>query len=177
MIYECLYVKSMNIDDDFAFKQEQFALTKQLLKHYKKNSKKYSKSRVSLFKRLIKQANDINNIDFAIDEQINSPILGNSGTYEDVVPIGGMLDEYLPLNDFEGKSPDKLDFARDYVENTEPKNNLLNIINKLLNPKEPSIYGLPDGISPIEDLDAPNIENPQYGETNSGSTIYQKNII
>src|SRR5579885_961809 len=45
---------------------------------------------------------DNNDIDFPIDDQIDSPILGDSGTYSDSVPIGGQLDEYLPLPDFEG---------------------------------------------------------------------------
>lgn len=121
--------------------------------------------------------NDSNNIDFPIDDQIGSdPILGNSGTYSDSVPIGGASDEYLTEPDTEGKSPDKLDFGRDYVEDehADKELDLDALVQKYLNPAEPSIYGLPDGISPPEDLDAPSNENPQYGETNSGNTLYDK---
>lgn len=120
---------------------------------------------------------DSNNIDFPIDDQIGSdPILGNSGTYRDSVPIGGASDEYLTEPDAEGKSPDKLDFGRDYVEDehADKELDLDALVQKYLNPAEPSIYGLPDGISPPEDLDAPSNENPQYGETNSGNTLYDK---
>lgn len=118
---------------------------------------------------------DCNDIDFPIDDQIGSgSILGDSGSYSDSVPIGGQLDEYLPLNDFEGKSPDKLDFGRDYTEDdhTDKDFDFDKLIEKYLNPAEPSIYGLPDGIISKEDLDAPSNENPQYGETNSGNTTY-----
>lgn len=120
---------------------------------------------------------DSNDIDFPIDDQIGSgPILGDSGTYSDSVPIGGQLDEYLTEPDAEGKSPDKLDFGRDYVEDEQADKELdLDALSqKYLKPAEPSIYGLPDGISPPEDLDAPNNENPQYGETDSGNTLYDK---
>jgi hypothetical protein len=127
-----------------------------------------------LLNRIIKKA-----IDFPIDEQISNPILGDSGSYSDSVPIGGMLDEYLPLPDFEGKSSDQLDFGRDYTEYTEPKHpvDIESIINKFLNPKEPSLYGLPDGISPPSDLDADvTISNrdSSYGTTDSGNTLYDK---
>lgn len=119
---------------------------------------------------------DSNNLDFPIDDQIGSgPILGDSGTYSDSVPIGGQLDEYLPLNDFEGKSPDQLDFGRDYAEDVgiDKDLDLDALMSKYLKPAEPSIYGLPDGISPPEDSDAPSNENPQYGTTDSGNTLYE----
>ena len=34
--------------------------------------------------------------------------------------LGGYTDKYLPLNDFEGKSPDQLDFGEDYTESEIP---------------------------------------------------------
>lgn len=126
-------------------------------------------ARTFLLNRLIKIA-----IDFPIDDQISSPILGNSGTYSDSVPIGGELDEYLTLPDFEGKSADKLDFGRDYTEDDQTNQDFEAFIEKYFNPAEPPLCGLPDGISPPEDLDAPNDENPQYGITDSGNTIYNK---
>jgi hypothetical protein len=132
-------------------------------------------ARASLLSRFVKIA-----IDFPIDDQINDPILGNSGTYSDSVPIGGQLDEYLTEPDFEGKSADQLDFGRDYAESekTGPVN-VDKLIEKYLNPKETDLYGLPDGIDPEEDLDADktvNNSNPEYGTTDSGNTLYDKII-
>lgn len=123
--------------------------------------------------------NDVNHIDFPIDDQIKSdPILGNSGSVSDSVPFGGQLDEYLTQPDFEGKSVDKLDFDRDYTENEKAAPvNLDKLIQKYLNPKETDLYGLPDGIDPEEDLDADktvNNSNSQYGTTDSGNTLYDK---
>jgi hypothetical protein len=49
--------------------------------------------------------------------------------------------------------------------------------NKYLNPKEPDLLGLLNGIDPEEDLDADktvNRINPEYGITDSGNLIYQK---
>lgn len=153
----------------------EFKSVKDFLNNRRKKTKgKYKakkQARSILLNRLIKVA-----IDFPIDDQISSPILGNSGTYSDSVPIGGQLDEYLTLPDFEGKSVDQLDFGRDYTEDEQVDKDLDfdDFIEKYLNPAEPSLYGLPDGISPPEDLDAPSDENPQYGTTDSGSTIYNR---
>jgi hypothetical protein len=155
-------------------------------------------------------------IDFPIDSQIHSPILGESGVVSDSVPIGGQLDEYLPHPDFEGKSADKLNFGRDYTECSdsdilynegrdayycnkcgkkgfngpyEPKPTVIelhsnkdytddsyldNLSKKYLTPKEPSLYGLPDGIEPQSDLDSPSKPDPRYGITDSGNTLYDK---
>jgi len=86
------------------------------------------------------------------------------------------------MPDFEGKSPDKLNYGRDYTEEDKKDNeDESNIIESLLaelegqlNPAEPSLYGLPDGIYPKEDLDAPSDEDPDYGTTDSGNTLYSK---
>lgn len=94
-----------------------------------------------------------NGIDFPIDDQITSmPI-------KEVNQIGGYLDKYLPENDSENKSPDKLNFG--ILEDEFSKEN-----HKFL--------GLPDGIEPDEDLDADSTDtvNPEYGTTNSGNTLY-----
>jgi hypothetical protein len=125
------------------------------------------KIRAKLISKIIKSA-----IDFAIDDQINDPIAWDSGSYIDGAQIGGHLDHALPLDDFEGKKPEELDFGRDYVD--EPKPNVDKLINKYLSPKEPPMYGLPDGIEPIEDLDSPSDEQPQYGTTDSGNSSYNK---
>jgi len=128
-------------------------------------------------------------IDFPIDDLIGSgPILGDSGIVSDSVPIGGQLDEYLTMPDFEGKLPTELDFGRDYTDEVpatidhdnkfyqslDKKIEQLTQKDKLLSPKETEINGLPQGISPLEDLDAPSDEDPDYGITDSGNTLYGK---
>jgi len=136
--------------------------------------------RMILLSTIVKNA-----IDFGSDDQINStPILGDSGSYGDSIPIGGQLDEYLTIPDFEGKSPDQLDFGRDYTnddaaitDNISLMQSLLDELNETLNSHESDLYGLPDGISPKEDLDAPNDEDPDYGVTDSGNTLYEKMLI
>lgn len=130
----------------------------------KTERKQKMKARSSILCKLTKYA-----IDFPIDDSI-TPILGDAGAYSDSIPIGGMLDEYLPLNDFEGKSPDKLDFGRDYADVEEVEQSM----DETINPAENAIYGLPDGILPIEDLDQPGNENPWYGTTDSGNTVYNE---
>ena len=170
------------------------------------------KKRMSLLSAIVKYG-----IDFPIDDQIKSdPILGHSSPGSDAAPIGGKLDEYLPLPDFEGKSADKLNFGRDYADCSDadilynegrdsyycnqcgkrgfngpykPKptvqelhsgkdytldDNLDKLEAKYLKPSEPPLYGLPDGIFPQEDLDAPSNEDPRYGITDSGNTLYEK---
>jgi hypothetical protein len=103
--------------------------------------------------------------------------LGDSESYPTSADIGGSGDEYLPLPDFEGKTGDQLDFGHDSEDGEFSKGkdiDLDKLTEKYLNPAEPPINGIPDGISPPEDLDAPNNENPQYGETDSGNTLYDK---
>lgn len=128
------------------------------------------KARIKLLSKLVKLA-----IDFPIDDQINSgPILGDSGSYSDSVPIGGELDEYLPENDAEGRSPDALNFGREIIDDDRQVNQL-SPKEKCLNPKEPPLYGLPDGIESqldIETLD--NGKNEYYGTTDSGNTLYDQ---
>lgn len=124
------------------------------------------KIRAKLLYKIVKIA-----IDFPSDNLNSGSILGDSGTYSDSIPIGGLLDKYLPEPDLEGKSPDKLNFGRDYAED----NDIIEDSNKKsLNPKETPLYGLPDGIIPQEDLDSPSVEQPQYGITDSGNTTYEK---
>lgn len=135
--------------------------------------KQKMKARAWLLSKLTKVA-----IDFPIDDQIGSgSILGDAGSYSDSVPIGGLGDYGNPLHDFEGKSPDQLNFGRDYEGQLEsyPEDKLHALMDKYLNAKEPSIFGLPDGISPPEDLDPEatiNRSNPYFGTTDVGTQIY-----
>jgi len=129
---------------------------------------KNMKVRASFINLIVKTA-----IDFPVDEQVEDSFINwESGSYNDGAQIGGNLDEYLPENDFEGKDPSKLNFGRDYVEDKSA--DIDTLIEKYLNPAEPPIYGLPDGISPQEDLDSPSTEQLQYGETDSGNTFYNE---
>jgi hypothetical protein len=162
---------------------------------------------------------DSNDIDFPIDDQIgsgpilgdsesySSPIqlgpagddttispeqtnLGNSESYPNSAQIGGLLDKYLPQNDFEGKSPDELDFGRDYTEDASPQSGRQNnegpsedaldpdVFEKLLKKYTPAptdgLYGLPDGVNlSDEDLGDPTDINPDYGTTDVGTTMYE----
>lgn len=74
----------------------------------KERKAKKASRRMAFFKALTKTA-----IDFQADEY-SDPTLGVSINDNQVGkgnPAGGYLDKYLPENDFEGKSPDKLDFG------------------------------------------------------------------
>ncbi len=122
-------------------------------------------------------------IDFPIDDLIGSEsILGNSGTVSDAVPIGGQTDEYLTNPDLVGNLPTALNFGRDYtgdpkessMQHIDELQDKLDTLTKKLNPKETDLMGLPQGISPPEDLDAPNDEDPDYGTTDSGNTFYNE---
>jgi hypothetical protein len=156
------------------------------------------KTRAKLLSRLTKTA-----IDFPIDDDITPigrdteayykpnqlgpegkdistfPSVTNLGDYEaysSPVGIGGRGDKYLPLPSFEGKTPHELEFGHDAKESDKKGEDidLEDLLKLFLNPAEPSLYGLPDGFSPPEDLDAPSNENPQYGVTDSGNTLYDK---
>ena len=143
----------------------------------KKKKKKLRRNKIKLrahfFNKIIKQA-----IDFKNDHIHYLPILdNNSGVYSNSVGIGGHLDEYLPLYDFENKSPDKLNFGRDYDKEIHNyKRNLMKkIIEKILNPKEPELIGISNGFEPESELDADfttNEINPYYGTTDLGILIY-----
>lgn len=164
----------------------------------KRNKNKYKvKARMKLLSKLTKIAIDFpydNDVTYIIGdtESYNKPNqlgpgIGNSETFPSVVNlgdyesystpigIGGLTDKYLPQNDFEGKSPEQLDFGRDYVPaNDESPDYLQELFKKYLSPAEPPLFGMPDGINTIEDLDAPSNENPQYGILDTPTDIYTK---
>ncbi len=148
------------------------------------NKNNRMKARANLLAKLTKLA-----IDFPLDEysepEISTDTSDNSVAQSNI--IGGFLDKYLPENDDEAKPPTALNFGRDYESPTckyckKPK------IDVTFNcehcgkggpivAKEPSLLGLLDGISPIEDLDADkttNDLNPEYGTTNVGNIPYFK---
>lgn len=122
---------------------------------------------------------DNNAIDFALDEYISPELAAPSGGYEEndnpvgsANQTGGMLDEYLPENDFEEKPPTALDFGRDYVGDKKvPKlEHIENLLNKYLSH---GLLGLPDGVDmPDEDEKGPS-ENPFYGTLGPDSLMYE----
>lgn len=160
-------------------------LVKTAGEHFNKYCKKYGNTitcRCPGEKKIIEvdscyNCSDVNNIDFPIDDQINSsPIAEDVSSISAAVPIGGNLDEYLPGPDAEGKLPSELNYGRDYsFENKEDMHDhLQSLLEKYLNYGEETFYGLPDG---LEGLDAREdgmdrvTDNP-YGKSDSGTTIY-----
>jgi len=138
------------------------------------------RTRAKLFSKFIKIA-----IDFIADEQggtnqlmwdmeaeSGTGILGNS------VYWGGFTDPYLPPMDFEGKRVDNLNFGRDYEGKLRifDEDKLHALMEKYLNAKEPPPLGLPDGMSPPDDLDPVSTiqtEQPFFGTTDMGITVYE----
>lgn len=151
-------------------------------KRKKLKGKYKATARLALLNKIIKKAcPDDNDIDFPLDNQINTELAGPMGEVcQDDNPagqanlIGGYLDEYLPEDDFEGKLPTTLDFGRDYSSD-EPVS-LDKLIEKYLEPAESNLLGLPDGISPISDLDADQTvtdKNPYAGINDTGRQMYE----
>ena len=132
------------------------------------------KLRTKLLSQLVKNA-----IDFSIDDQINSGIIEDKlDMYQNSVKMDGRLDRYYPLNDFEGKSPEKLNFGRDYEDSSFEEELELpdDLDGKIFSPKETDLMGMPNGFDPEEDLDADRTYsglNPDYGITDSGNLVYQ----
>lgn len=138
----------------------EFLKSKRKYKDKFKAEDSYTKARINLLNRIIKTA-----IDFPTDEYIDPGIavgtesdnpLGGSGY------ISGYLDKTLTKDDFEDKSPTVLNFGRDYVEDCEVNSKTLQeLIGKYLQPAEPALYGLPNGIDPKEDLDSDKVIKPK----------------
>lgn len=171
----------------------------------------------------VEEFRDVNHLDFPIDDQVTpiigdsesyqSPIqlgpsgpddttispdqvnLGNTESYPNGAQLGGWLDKYLPHNDFDDKTPDELDFGRDYTDefdyqggrpyspDDEPKavkeqeesDKLDGLEDKYLSPAPThGLYGLPDGVDlPDEDSGDPTNINPDFGTTDVGITMYE----
>ena len=132
---------------------------------------------------------DDNDIDFPLDDQITNTLAGpidvdsrNDNPAGHGNLIGGKLDEYLPLNDFDDTPPTKLDFGRDYpldpMHGRGLKDAILEkLFNKYLSPTESELFGLPDGIDPNSDLDAEqtvDVEEPFTGTSDIGTEMYDE---
>ena len=108
-------------------------------------------------------------IDFPIDSQV-TPILSEEPSYQSSIGIGGLYDSMTPLPDQEDKTVDKLNFGRDYSFD-EPMSEE-EIIDQIINPAEPNMYG-EKSIIPPEELDQLYKEDPRYGVTNVGTRIHE----
>jgi hypothetical protein len=142
-----------------------------LKKKRKRNKgKKKAALRIKILKAILKQA-----IDFPLDESIKNPITPDeSGIIQVSLPFGGIADEYLPFNDQEDKSPDKLDFGRDYQNDESDPKNIEEKLEKVIRPTQTPLLGLPDGMDPAE-LDADKTisdRSADYGITDSGNTLF-----
>lgn len=88
---------------------------------------------------------------------------------------------YLPETDFAGRSDEALNFGRDYDNEAEmPEGddlaNLSELEDKYLTPSETDLFGLPDGIDPISDLDPEQTiqtEQPYTGTSDISSEMYE----
>lgn len=87
---------------------------------------------------------------------------------------------YLPDEDFAGRSDDALNFGRDYDDEApmpedEGDFNLEELEDKYLTPSETDLFGLPDGMDPISDLDPDqtvDTEQPFAGVTDISTEMY-----
>lgn len=73
---------------------------------------------------------------------------------------------YLPDEDFAGRSDEALNFGRDYDDEApmpqgEDAVNLKELEDKYLTPSETDLFGLPDGMDPISDLDPEETEQSE----------------
>jgi len=122
---------------------------------------------------------DINHIDFPIDDNISIIDL------EDGVVPGTQIGEKLPLpeHDLADRSPEALNFGRDYDDEDEPARGLeeedddilQKLFNKYLTPSDTGLFGLPDGVDP-EGHDAERtmqVEQPYTGTSDIGTNIYE----
>jgi hypothetical protein len=109
---------------------------------------------------------------------------GEIESYPNSVPFGNF--SYNPLPDEDNKQESALDFANDLVAEEYPydiidEKTLKLLMNKYLNAAESEgVFGLPDGIVPNSALDGSetiDIENPDYGTTNSGNDTYSNTWI
>lgn len=136
--------------------------------------KKKMARRLNLLQKITKTA-----IDFPIDDEIKDPVMSeDGGTYTGSVPMGGLLDEYLPF-DFNRKPASDLDFGTDHENEAKVTNNVDDLMDEIINPKEPSLLGLPDEVLPNEDLDSDKTKSQRsqdYGTTDSGNILYNKLI-
>lgn len=123
-----------------------------------------------------KKYRDKNDIDFPIDEQVTG-----------IFPEEGMLPgaeigerQLWPNPDFAGRTPDALNFGRDYDDEGKPERDihediLQKLFNKYLASSETGLFGLPDGVDP-EGHDADQteqVEEPFTGTSDIGTDMYE----
>lgn len=134
------------------------------------------KTRAKLLSKITKVA-----IDFSIDDYFDPNVteIQNDNPVGKANIMGGYLDKYLTMDDFEGKPPSTLNFGNDYTEEVKtPKefdlDTLQELMDQHLSPGAKGLYGLPDGVDlPEEDLNYPNNINPNFGTIGPESLMYE----
>lgn len=182
----------------YDWKNSPYQGTPKIPKQLKRNMKRQ--------KREDKHRADDNNIDFPIDDMINHDemitpiedeyeIRREKGDRYQFPSDGSPLDQgslnismtspqiagehsYLPDADFAGRSDEALNFGRDYDDEAEMPSDekMKDLMDKYLEPSETDLFGLPDGIDPISDLDGEQTEQteePFTGTSDIGEQMYE----
>lgn len=106
-------------------------------------------------------------IDFKLDESI-SPLIGDESSYQMSLPFGGILDEYLTFDDFEGKNITNLNHHNDYISSERYSDEEIDLG---LNPRESELYGNKREFNQ-EDMEAEYEKNLYNGIQDFGRNIY-----
>lgn len=149
--------KNYSPDESLFSNMKQYKSVKDFLK------KKKSKQRL----RRLAMINFIARaIDFDIDQTI-TPIIGDGGSYQESVAVGGRTDKYLSMNDFDDKDVSKLNIGRDYdSEEKDGKGKSDKPIKT-----DHSINGLEREYNP-EELEVNFNQNNYYGIQDAGNNAY-----
>lgn len=153
-----LYEDGTGIGPGGGLHSGEYKSVKDFLKNKRKRKKKV---RALLLSFLTKTATD-----YPLDSQV-TPIISEESSYQASLGPGGMYDSLTPEPDEEDKSPDKLNFGRDYadqevIEKEDPG----------LTPAQPNWYG-ENSLLTREELDSLYDQDPRYGIGDFGTNIYE----
>lgn len=111
--------------------------------------------------------------DYLSDQQ-NDPITSDDASAGHATGWGGMLDPYVVQVDFEGKTPEQLNYGRDYEDDLPINYDMLDsLIEKYLTPAESALFGMPAGIESISDLDADKtVNNNPFNKSDITNTTF-----
>lgn len=104
--------------------------------------------------------------DYPLDSQV-TPILSEESSYQASIGPGGMYDSLTLEPDQEAKSPDKLNFGRDYADQE-----VIDEVDPELTPAQPNWYGEKSLLS-RDELDSLYDQDPRYGIGDFGTNIYE----
>lgn len=126
-----------------------------------KKKKRKRKVRAFLLAFLTKTATD-----YPLDSQV-TPILSDDSSYQTSIGPGGMYDSFTAEPDQEDKTPDKLNFGRDYADKE-----VIDTADPELTPAEPNWYG-ENSLVNREELDSLYEQDPRYGIGDFGTNIFE----